>query len=238
LIKAILFDLDGTLLQVDMDEFLRHYFKKLSAHFAGLLDPMQFTANLLAATKAMVCDTDAAKTNHEVFYQHFHKKLPGPRETVLQMVNEFYETIFPKLQHLVKPFPQTTQIINTAKALGVPLVLATNPVFPRQAIRHRMNWAGIPAEDFALITSCENMHFCKPNPCYYLEIADFLAVPPASCLMIGNDADDDIAAAAKAGMKTYLAVDFLVNKSGRTPAPDYSGTVADIPVFLKTLNIG
>ena len=31
------------------------------------------------------------------------------------------------------------------------------------------------------------MHYCKPNPNYYLEISEKIGVDPRDCLMIGDD---------------------------------------------------
>lgn len=233
--KAILFDLDGTLLDVDMDDFLRRYLKRLSAHFAHVADPQEFVTNLLASTQAMIENRDPNLTNKVVFMERFFQWIPHHPESVLSHIDKFYEEIFPELKPFVKPYPATQAVMASAKKHGCPLVLATNPVFPLAAIRHRMNWAGLSQDQFALVTSYEHMHYCKPHPEYYIEIAQRLNVSPSDCLMIGNDADADIRAAAEAGMQTYLAEDLLVNNSGRPPQPDFSGSIADIPHFLEKL---
>lgn len=235
MIKAILFDLDGTLLDIDMDDFLQHYLHKLSSHFAELTSPQEFTYNLLASTQAMICNMDPQKTNQDIFYEHFFNWMPHPPDVVLPLISDFYQRLFPKLQKYVKQFPQTQMIIDTAKKAGFRLVLATNPVFPAIAIRHRMAWSGIAGNPFELITSFEVMHFCKPFREYYLEITEFLGVKPDECLMIGNDLDDDIAAAANTGMKTFLVTDSIVHKSGQGVTPDYSGTTEEIAPFLVKL---
>lgn len=53
---------------------------------------------------------------------------------------------------------------------GYRLVLATNPVFPREAILERMRWAGVERAPWEIITTYEEYHFCKPNPNYFAEI--------------------------------------------------------------------
>jgi HAD superfamily hydrolase (TIGR01549 family) len=235
LIKAILFDLDGTLLDVDMDVFLQHYFKKLASHCAPYMNPQEFVHHLLSATRAMMENRDPGLTNREVFWHHFTQNLSVPPENLIPHIEEFYRNVFPTLKEHTQQFPAAAEIMKTAESLNCVLVLATNPVFPLAAIRHRLNWAGLNEERFALITSYETMHACKPHPEYYLEIAEKMDVNPGECLMIGNDADDDIQAAKKAGMKTYLATNLLVNKSGKIPEPDYTGMVEDIPQLLGKL---
>ena len=51
-------------------------------------------------------------------------------------------------------------------------MVATNPIFPRKAILHRLSWAGLAPEQvpFALITDYERFHFAKPNPAFFAEI--------------------------------------------------------------------
>ncbi|EEG78569.1 HAD family hydrolase [Dethiobacter alkaliphilus] len=233
--KAILFDLDGTLLNVDMDDFLGRYLKRLAVHFAHMMDPQEFVVNLMASTQAMIENRDPQKTNREAFWEHFLTTLPHKPEAVYPHIDTFYQDVFPELKPYVKPYPHTPEVLASATKHACPLVLATNPVFPLAAIRHRMNWAGLTEEQFALVTSYEHMHYCKPHPEYYLEIAERINVAPQDCLMIGNDADDDIRAAAKAGMQTYLVKDLVVNKSGKPPQADFSGHIKDIPSFLEKL---
>lgn len=99
------------------------------------------------------------------------------------------------------------------KALGCRVALATNPIFPNVATESRIRWAGLEPEDFTLYTTYENTGHCKPNPAYYSEIASRLSVEPENCLMVGNDAQEDTAAAL-AGMKVFLLTDCLINKDG------------------------
>ena len=51
--QAILFDLDGTLLDSNMENFLPHYFSRLAARVAHIAPPKAFIAHLLAATEFM-----------------------------------------------------------------------------------------------------------------------------------------------------------------------------------------
>ena len=227
MIEAILFDLDGTLLDVDMDDFLDRYMLKLAACFSA--DEKSFTKNLWTSTSAMINNKDPQITNEEAFMEHFLTWINHPRNEVMQRIHDFYEKVFSTLQATAGPFPHTEAAVAAARKLQCPLVLATNPIFPMVAIRHRMKWAGLQEKDFALITAYENMHFAKPNPDYYLEIAQILGVNPARCLMVGNDPVFDIRAAAEAGLITYFVDESLpgLNKN--------RGRLADFPQFLNSL---
>ena len=100
------------------------------------------------------------------------------------------------------------------KALGLRAVLATNPIFPAVATRSRIRWAGLTPEDFALYTTYENIGLCKPNPDYYREIMRRLDVRPEECLMVGNDATEDMAA-AETGKRVFLLTDCLLNRENK-----------------------
>ena len=52
--KALLFDLDGTLLDLDMETFLPAYFQALTRRFGQLVDPQQFVDHLVASTAVMM----------------------------------------------------------------------------------------------------------------------------------------------------------------------------------------
>ncbi|MCG7852694.1 MAG: hypothetical protein MIO92_09240, partial [Methanosarcinaceae archaeon] len=59
-IRAVLFDLDDTLLENDMDRFVKAYFDLLTPHLAHMVPPEIFVSALLHATYAMIRDRDAA----------------------------------------------------------------------------------------------------------------------------------------------------------------------------------
>ena len=122
------------------------------------------------------------------------------------------------------------------KARGVRVALATNPIFPRIATEQRIRWAGLAPEDFVLYTTYENSPFCKPNPDYYREVARTLGVQPEECLMVGNDATEDLAA-REAGMDVFLLTDCLINTKNRDISACPRGDFAALNAYLdETLN--
>ena len=67
-IKAVLFDLDGTLLPMDYDGFLNCYFGNLAKRMAGYgYDPDELVKNIWAGTKAMVMN-DGSCMNETKFW--------------------------------------------------------------------------------------------------------------------------------------------------------------------------
>ena len=70
-ITTILFDLDGTLLPMDQDEFVRVYFKLLAKKLAGHgYDPQALLGNIWAGVEAMVKNTGEVN-NEEAFWRTF-----------------------------------------------------------------------------------------------------------------------------------------------------------------------
>jgi FMN phosphatase YigB (HAD superfamily) len=87
-------------------------------------------------------------------------------------------------------------------------------------------------ENVSLLTTYENMHFCKPNPQYYGEIAERLGRRPEECIMIGNDAEADIVPAAQAAMHTF----YLVRGDGddKSVTADHRGTLEDFRALMQS----
>jgi len=122
---------------------------------------------------------------------------------------------------------------------GLQVVIATNPLFPLTAIEQRLEWAGLPVEEFpfALITSYEIMHSTKPHLAYYEEIAQRLGVEEKKCLMVGDDWRLDIAPAYAVGMQTYWVADTDVLPP--TPGIHLSGqgSLTDLSEWLRSTEL-
>ena len=128
--------------------------------------------------------------------------------------------------------PQAAEAVKRAKALGFRTVLATNPIFPAVATESRVRWAGLQPEDFALITTYEDTRHCKPNPDYYRDILERLRLSPEECLMVGNDATEDLAAAS-AGLEVFLLTDCLINREGKDLTPYPHGGFEELLAYLE-----
>jgi HAD superfamily hydrolase (TIGR01549 family) len=227
MIKSVLFDLDGTLLPFNMDEFTKAYFTHLGGKIAHLMEPKQFIKQLLTSTGVMVANLDREQTNQQVFSEHFFATLGLSEEVILPIMNDFYEKDFSLLQQVTRKDAAARMAVSTVLSSGLDVVVATNPVFPMIATQQRLDWAGLGDIAFKLVTTYENSHFCKPNIEYYEEIAKKIGCQPHECLMIGNDVEEDLAA-AKIGMKTYLVTDCLINTKGVEFKADYTGSLKNL----------
>lgn len=229
---ALLVDLDGTLLDLDLERFVPAYVEALAKYFADRLPADTFALHLLAATGSTMQNEDAGQTNEAVFYADFCRRLGVERGAIDPLTEEFYKKDFPGLRPWGSPRPHAQETLEAARGRGLKLVLATQPVFPRTAVVERLSWGGLSAAPFDLITTIENMHHCKPRPEYYLEIARKIEIPPERCIMAGNDTLDDISA-AKAGMGTFLVEGGVMDRAPAGPRPEYRGTLADLAALIK-----
>lgn len=232
-VKTLLFDLDGTLIRLDMAAFLPRYFQALGGYFRHLVDPRALVGHILACTELMVGNRDAGVTNQEAFMQAFLPRLGLPAEQVLPLFDMFYAEEFPRLGGPEVASPPAQQAVQLALAAGLEVVVATNPVFPLQAIHQRLAWGGLDRYPFRLVTAYEGMHFCKPHVEYYQEILALLGREPEECWMVGNDVTEDMVA-GRLGIRTFLVEDFLIPADGQ-PAPTRRGSMADLPAFVTEL---
>ena len=228
-IRAILFDLDGTLLDSNMADFLPHYFQRLAARMAHIAAPKTFIAHLLQATDVMIAN-DGRATNAEVFAQAFFPFAGRTRAEMEPIFAAFYAEDFPRLGSLTRLKPEARPVVERAFAAGYAVAITTNPLFPETAIRQRMAWAGVADLPYRWITTYENSHFCKPNPSYWAEVCARLGQPPEVCLVVGDEHMDMVA--AHIGCPTYLVSGPATALQADTPPPTYRGTLADLPALL------
>ena len=214
-LKAILFDLDDTLLATNMDRFIPKYLDALGNKMKSLMKPKKLIDLVLKSTQVMMESQEPALTNEQVFYDHFYSKIDFSKSDFHALIKEFYDVDFPKLKIYTEPIPSAVDIVQIVFDADLKVVIATNPLFPARAIEHRIDWAGLSGFTFDLVTTYENSHFCKPNPNYYWEILEKIEIDPDDALMVGNDLINDIEPAASLGLDTfYINSKFKLEKSG------------------------
>ncbi len=230
-IKAVLFDLDGTLLAQDQDVFIGEYFKRLIAALSPLgEDPKLLEAAIWKSTGAMV-KNDGSKTNEQAFFESFRKYSSVDIGMFERLASEFYLTGYKDLIKYTEKIPKAKQAVESARLGGRAVVLATNPLFPMTAQTARIEFAGLRAEDFDLVTSYERERYSKPNPNYYISIAQRLGVRTEECLMVGNDELEDMYAASCVGIECFLAEKCII-KSKEHPWHGKRGSLSELAELL------
>jgi FMN phosphatase YigB (HAD superfamily) len=225
-LRAVLFDLDGTLLPHDYAAFEPRYLEAV-ARWCAVAFPGTDAFRLAMAALATMLRNDGSKRNDEQFWETFGARFSPGRDVFEAKYFEFLGVDHPRLRGSIASDPAARAIVEACRRGGLVTVLATNPVFPRPAVEQRMSWAGVDGDLFDLVTTYETMRYCKPHPGYYLEIAEQMRVAPEDCLMVGNDVAMDLVPAAAAGMKTCLvANEYRVLQDGFVP--DHACTLAEL----------
>lgn len=233
-ITTVLFDLDGTLLPMDLEVFVKDYLGRIAAKLVPhSYDPKQLVDTIWRGTGAMVMN-DGSKSNEEAFWAlavgvHGDKIIKDKH-----LFDRFYEEDFDKIKAVCGHHPAAAQIVHRLKKRGFRVVLATNPIFPARATQWRIQWAGLKPEDFELYTTYENSRYCKPNLNYYRDILEQLNLKPEECLMVGNDVSEDMVV-RELGMQVFLLTDCLINKTGADISAYPHGGFDSLAQFLETL---
>lgn len=233
--NTVLFDLDGTLLPMNQEHFMKVYFSALAEKCAqfGFTDKQQVLAAVWKGTGAMVAN-DGSRLNADIFWQVFDAEMGGNTLPLKPALELFYENEFHAAKVATGENPHAAALLEKLRAAGVTLVLATNPLFPLCAVRTRLAWLGLSDEMFDHVTTYDNSHYCKPNPAYYREILETVGRQPADCLMVGNDVEED-ACAAGLGMKFFLVTDSILNPDDRDISCFTHGTFADCSTHIAGL---
>ena len=232
--KAVLFDLDGTLLPMDQDEFIGAYFKELAKIVCDeKLAPKTLQDMIWASTKAMITN-DGTRTNKEAFWESFRNIIGDECDRVKPICDGFYKNEFHNVKAVTKPNPLAKKAVELAGKNGRKVVLSTNPLFPMDGQETRISWIDLKPEDFEFITSYETDSFCKPNPQYFVSICERLGVKPEECLLVGNDEREDMYAASSIGMNCFLVTDCLIAYDEH-PWNGEKGTFEDLIKKLENL---
>ena len=232
-VKAVLFDLDATLLPMDQARFIREYFGRLTAKFAALgYDGELFAKALMSGVGAMVRNGGAV-TNEEIFWQSFRNIFSDDIDSYYRHFEDFYEHDFDAIREVVGYTPESRKIVDELSSLGLRLILATNPVFPAVATEKRIEWAGLSTSDFELYTTYENSSYCKPNPAYFTEIIEKCGLSADECIMVGNDTSDDMSARL-VGMDVFLLTDCLINKENKDISEYPHGSFGELSAYIKS----
>jgi len=232
MLKAVLFDLDGTLLPMDQDEFVKAYFGRLAKHLKPFgYEEQSLISAIWAGTRSMVQNTGEV-TNEEAFWLTFCEIFGERARLDEPHFAQFYATGFQKVQSVCGVSPEAARTVRWLRERGIRVSLATNPIFPAIATESRIRWAGLRPEDFEGYTTYENSCYCKPELRYYKKILQKLKLEPEQCLMVGNDVGEDMVA-QKLGMDVFLLTDCLINKGNEDISVYPHGDFRQLLAFIQ-----
>ncbi len=233
--RAIFFDLDGTLLPMELDEFLGSYFKALNEFISARgHDPKEFSEALNASIKAMAHHECAS--NAEAFWRTFHARFSADADTMESLLAEFYTGPFCRVGDSVVPNPSIRRAIDILSEKGYPLVVATMPLFPPAAVHERLRWAGLDPQVFCRITTYENSSSVKPKLAFYAENLAACGLSGSEVLMVGNNTVEDLAALGL-GIDGYLITDHLLDPVSYDLSQVAHGSADDFVRFATSLPV-
>ncbi len=210
MIKAIFFDLDGTLLPVNEDEFIKIYFHLITEKVSSLgYDANTLTKTIWGGNVAMY-QNDGNLTNCEVFWKYFASIYGNEKLKDKEVFDGFYTKEFKELKKVCHENKYVREIIDFCHKNVQYTILSTNPIFPLCATLTRMNFVGLKENDFDYITAYENSHYTKPNPLYFQEIMNKFNLKPNEVILFGNNTLEDGECASKCGIKCYIVGDYII----------------------------
>ena len=211
-----MFDLDGTLLPMDNDYFVKVYFGYLAKQAAawGYTDKELLIRSIWDGVAAMV-KNDGSRSNADAFWECFAGVYGDKVYQDVPKFDLFYSTEFNRAKEVAFPTPLSNKVVEIARTKAEHVILATNPIFPRIADVTRLKWIDMELDDFDLVTDYENCRYSKPNPAYYQDILEQFSLDPSKCLMIGNDVEEDVAAATAVGIPEFLWNTFVLNRKNK-----------------------
>ena len=136
-IKIILFDLDGTLLDINLDLFVSQYTKLWAQSVAHLISFNKFIAKVLKASKAVEENT-GENSNADVYFNAFFPIEGYTHEDLEPFFNNFYETDVSKLHQFAQRKPEARKAIQTAFDKGYDVTIATTLLLPAFVIEQRL----------------------------------------------------------------------------------------------------
>jgi len=247
ILKAVLIDLDNTLIRFNEEDFFRAYIPKVAKAFCDIMPFPLFYKKLIASSQALL-KSDGSVSNAVYFSNTFSQGFEDRREELWKRFMDFYRTGFDPLKRLVTIPEGNPDLIDRLQEKNLKVVIASNPLWPMAVQKMRLAWAGLEHRSFDLITSIENMSFCKPRIEYYREVCKKIQERPEQCLMVGNDPVNDMVV-TEIGMKTYLVEDGDAASVGplslsheirkgmdaRKHVPDFRGTLANLASVVDLL---
>lgn len=213
--KLLLFDLDGTLVKTT-EAFYQTYVRRLAARWQAT-PTASFIASLLEATEEVRRRKEGSMVPvGDAILQALARREGVPLEEVETFFLQFYREVYADLAPFVEPIPGVAEAVARFHEEGIPMAVASDPVFPREQLALRLKWGGLDPSAFRLITGADNSYALKPHPRYYRDACLQAGFFPEETLYIGNDpARDGLAAAA--GIKTFIVVGEDHPIAGRGP---------------------
>jgi phosphoglycolate phosphatase len=185
MVKAILFDLDGTLADTAPD--------------LGQALNRQRIARGLAALPIELIRTEASAGARGLLGLGFNIKPGDPGYDAMR--TEFLDLYAERLCHKTTLFPGIMELLDELDGQRLPWGIVTNK--PARFTLPLMGELGLSSRAVCIISGGDTAH-SKPHPQPLLAASEAMAVRPADCIYLGDDIRD-VQASLAAGMEPVIA---------------------------------
>lgn len=213
MIKAVLFDLDGTLLDTIGD--IRFHVNNMLRRFAyPEISPEQAKAYVGNGARKLI-----------------ERVLPQGVENFEECYRDYIERFSQSEQANTKPFDGETEFLLRMKARGLKLAVVTNKP---QAATEGCIAKFFPDGLFDFVAGDSGAFPCKPDPSLARFAALSMRIAPAECAFVG-DAETDVLTAKNAGMFGVAVLWGYRSREQleRAGATRYAENFADLEKILK-----
>lgn len=233
--KLIMTDLDCTLLPMDQDAYINKYVNEVAKLFYERgFDGKEIAKATMKASYAMM-KNDGSKLNSDAFEEAFRTLVSEKAQEAINIFPEVYGDRYNVIKEVTSVNPYAQEIVSLMREKSEFIVVATQPMFPVEAVEKRLSWTNLKAQQFDYITVYDNSSFSKPSTGYYKEIMDKFGASPSNTVMIGNDVNEDILPCEQLGIDTFLLEDGLINAQGHEISHLRKGDYLDLIEYLKSL---
>lgn len=208
---AILFDLDGTLVETSTD-FINTLTKlRTSLGLDNKLDSEKVIKNISKGLRKMV----AVSLNLE----NIDPNLDKYTKEALDIYNNINTT--------AQPFPRIETILDLIEKHGIQWGVVTNRKenTAKPLIKH-LGWE----QRISCLISADTTEYAKPHPGPILEACKLLHKSPKECIYIGDD-EVDVIAGLSAGITT-IAITYGYGNAGTPKSPQADYTISDTNTLL------
>ena len=205
MIKAVLLDLDNTLLHNPDRQWAQTFLRGWDRHFQDRYGIAQASDALRSAMARLNRDSNGSISNADLIQDTLCRHLPLDRAEIKRAVDDFYAGPYHCFKVATAPVAGAAELVRRLLSQNLLVAIATNPLFPESATQARVAWAGLSdcISELAFITNSENMRYAKPNPAYFAETIARVGVEPDEALVVGDSRTNDIEPALSLGLHAW-----------------------------------
>lgn len=216
MVKAVLFDLDGTLIDTAPD-------------LAWALNILRAEQNLPTLPFQEIRPY-ASHGTVGLLKIGFDLEAHSAEFPVLRA--RFLEVYYQNLCRQTTPFPHLESVLSNLRHRDIAWGIVTNK--PRGLTTPLLAQFDLNPPNNCLVCG-DSTPYSKPHPAPLLEAASLLKIPPAECLYVG-DAERDIIAGTAAGMKTLIALYGYIHPNEEPATWGATGTIQSLAELVNWLS--